>query len=381
MKKKYGMIYLKSTNVHLVKDMGMIPFKLYKNYGYDSTLITFKNGDFTYQNNVVKGLKLEFVKNRFNSYTLDGSLYLLKNSNKYDILQMFHVTLSSVVYSNIYKLLNRKGKLYLKLDCSYKLPERIRGLNKFKMMFLNSFFKKFDIISVEEEQLYDELIGLVPALKKKLFILPNGVDFSFLESMNLKYDYSKKENIILNIARVGAEEKNTSMLLNAFKNIDSELRSKWKLRLVGPIEEGFMDYYNKFISENSELKDQIELVGNIDDRKKLYEEYEKAKIFTLTSNFESFGIAFIEAGAFGDVIVSTNVGIAYEIVKDNNGALVNIGDEEALTKELSNHMQCSDLEEKSNKTYNIIREKFNWDKIIENLNDKFDSIFLREEEK
>lgn len=374
MSKRYGMIYLKSTNVHLVKDMGMIPFKLYEKYGYDSSLITFKNGEYTFQNDVVKGLKLEFVKNRFNSYALDGSIYLLKNSKNYDILQMFHVTLSSFCYAYIYKFLNKEGKLYLKLDCSHLLPERISNLNKIGKVFLKKFFNKFDLITVEQEKIYKDLINQLPYLKDKLKILPNGVDFKLLDSLNISYDYSVKENIILSTARIGAEEKNTMMLLEAFKNIPVEIRKGWKLRLVGPIEDGFLDLYKKFLNENSGVEDSIELVGNVDDREALFNEYKKAKIFSLTSDFESFGISFIEAAALGDIIVSTDVGIAYEIVNKSGGILVKPGDEKALTEGLINYMTCRNLKEISHKTYSEAVNKFDWDNIIDRLNEHLKSI-------
>lgn len=375
MSKRYGMIHLKSTNVHLVKDMGMIPFKLYENYGYDSTLITFKKGEFTFQNDVVKGLKLDFVKNRFNSYAIDGSLYLLKNSKKYDILQMFHVTLSSFCYAYIYKFLNRKGKLYLKLDCSHLLPERISGLNGIGKFFLKKFFYKFDLITIEQKKIYDDLIDKLPYLNGKLKLLSNGVDFKLLNKIDINYDYKEKENIILNVARIGAEEKNTFMLLDAFKNIPENVKKGWKLRLVGPIEDGFLEEYEKFIEENPSLKDYIEIVGNIDDRKKLFEEYKKAKIFSLTSDFESFGIAFIEAAALGNVIVSTDVGIAYEIVRNNNGVLVKSGDVQGLTEGFVKYMTLDSLEEASSESNKIIKEKYNWDIIIETLHGYLEDLF------
>lgn len=375
MNKRYGMIYLKSTNVHLVKDMGMIPYKLHKNFGYSSTLITFKNGDYTYQNNIVKGLKLEFVKNRFNSYAIDGSLYLLKNSRKYDVLQMFHVTLSSVCYSIIYKCLNRHGKLYLKLDCSEKLVERIKKLSKFKKRLLSMFFRKYNLISVEQKKLYNDLIKLIPSLKENLMVLPNGVDFNLLSKLNISYDYKYKENIILNIARVGAEEKNTMMLLNAFKNIPEDISVKWKLRLVGPIEDGFKKVFDKFLEDNERLKKRIDLVGNIDDREGLFNEYKSSKIFSLTSEFESFGIAFIEAAAFGNIIISTDVGIAHEIVKGNNGALVKVNDEKALEIALTEFMKKESLQKESIEMYNITKENFDWDIIIEKLQKQLENLF------
>lgn len=93
----------------------------------------------------------------------------------------------------------------------------------------------------------------------------------------------------------------------------------------------------------------------------------RAKIFSLTSDFESFGISFIEAAAYGDIIVSTDVGIVREIVEPTYGALVSPGDIKALTEELEKYMFKKDLSVESQSVYNLCKEKFNWDKIIKKL--------------
>lgn len=364
---RYFMQYLKTENVNLVKDMGMIPYKLHELYGYDSTVVTFKNGEYDYLNSEVKGLKMEFVKKIFHSYTLDGALYLLKNSKRIDVLQIFHITLSSFFYIYVYKKRNPQGKIYLKLDSSFKLPERLDRLSKFGHKLLKGMLDKVDLITIEEKRLYEPILKRLPYIKDKFKIIPNGVDFNSIENMGLKYDYNIKENIILHAARIGAEEKNTPMLLEAFKNIKNIENNDWKLVLAGPIEEEFKSYLDKYFEDNPQIKEKVLLLGNIASRKDLYDLYSRAKIFTLTSDFESFAIALIEAAAFGDVIVSTDVGIASELVDEDNGALVKCGDTAALTKALEEYIN-SDLQELSEKTYNKCRQSFDWDSIINQLN-------------
>ncbi|SHJ61305.1 Glycosyltransferase involved in cell wall bisynthesis [Clostridium cavendishii DSM 21758] len=366
----YYMQYLKTANVNLVKDMGMIPYKLYENYGYNSTVVTFKNGEYPYLNKEVKGLNIEFVENKFNSYTIDGGLYLLKNSKKIDFLQIFHVTLSSFVYAYIYKHIQKKGKLYLKLDSSHKLVERIDGLNGFAKKILRCFFNKVDYISIEQDQLYFDLLERLPYIKEKFFVLKNGVDFKALQAMKLDYNYDEKKNIILSVARIGTEEKNTMMLMEAFAAIKDIEKTDWELHLVGPIEESFSKEIEDFFTRYKKLQGKVKFLGNIEDRYELYKKYREAKIFSLTSEFESFGIAFIEAAAFGDVIVSTDVGIVRELIKNNNGSVVNIGDTEALTNKLTEYISKESLKEESLNTYKCCLENFNWDKIVKDFYEK-----------
>ncbi|WP_032121729.1 glycosyltransferase family 4 protein [Clostridium amazonitimonense] len=367
---RYGMQYLKTENVHLIKDMGMIPYKLFKRHGFQSSVITYENGEYPYLNKEVRGLNINFAKKFFHSFSLDGAVYLIKHAKEYDIIQIFHTTLSSVIYAYIYKAFNPKGKIYLKLDCSHKLVERIRGLNALSYRFLNKFFSKIDLISVEQEALYPKIKELLPRQQHKIIKVSNGVDYDYIETLNLEYDFSKKENIILNVARIGAEEKNTSMLLEAFANIKDIEKTDWKLVLVGPVEKNFESYISDYFAKYPKIINKVIIKGNIDDRRELYMEYQRSKIFSLTSDFESFGIAFIEAAAFGDVIVATDVGIAKEIVGDNNGRLVPVGDVNTLTKALEESIYNLDLEYISNKTYELTKEKYDWNKIIDYLHEE-----------
>ena len=46
---RYVTLFLKTENVHLLKDVGMIPYYLYKEHGMDCTIATYNNsGDYTY---------------------------------------------------------------------------------------------------------------------------------------------------------------------------------------------------------------------------------------------------------------------------------------------------------------------------------------------
>lgn len=371
---RYFMQYLKTSNVNLIKDMGMIPYLLHKKYGYDSTVVTYKNGEYKYLQDEVKGLKLEFVKKIFNSYSLDGALHLLKHSKNMDIMQIFHVTLSSVVYVYSYKFKNKKGKVYLKLDCSHKLLERIKELGKIQLYFLNKFLDKVDLISIEQEELYYKLKKVLAKHESKIINIPNGIDFEVLKSKGLSYDFSKKENVILNVARIGTDEKNTPMLLEAFANIKNIENLGWKLKLIGTIEEEFKPYIEQYFKKYPELINNVIFLGEILDRNEIFHEYCKAKIFSLTSKFESFGIAFIEAAAMGNVIVSTNVGIAKELISDENGKLVNSGDVDELTKAFEKYINEKNLQKYADKTYNICKGRFDWNVIIEMLNNNITNI-------
>lgn len=361
---KYCVLYPQAENVHLIKDVGMIAYKLHKLFNYDSFIASYENGDYFYLEKEVKGLKMDFIKKSFNNDILDGMNYLRKNAKKIDVLQLFHVTTRSVFYALTYKHYNKNGKIFLKLDCTEALINEINSLKGLKLKLFNLYFNKVDLIGVEQVKLYNELKQILTNFKDKFVCIPNGIDFD--SSSLYKEKHFNKKNIILNVSRIGSPEKGTDILLDAFLRLDEQLRSKWSLILIGPIEEAFKQFTDGLFNKNPKLKQQVIFLGPIYNREKLFQIYCEAKIFCMSSKFESFGIALLEGASFGDIIVSTDVGIASEIVHEDNGSIVEINDADSLAKGLENVMKKSEqeLEALSQKTSDICRQTFDWNKIV-----------------
>ena len=79
---------------------------------------------------------------------------------------------------------------------------------------------------------------------------------------------------------------------------------------------------------NYELGKNIKLLGRKDN---LDEYYNSADAFLLTSNSEGWGLSVIEAAAHGLPIIMTDVGLAGEVIKNNeSGLVIPVGDKEKL---------------------------------------------------
>jgi len=348
-----------------VKDMGMIPYKLHKSYGYNSWIACYKQDEYTYLQDEVKGLKIEFLKKKFNNYILDGCLYLSKNSKKIDILQIFHMTSYSVAYSIVYKFFNRKGKIYLKLDCSEKLIERLDNMNTIERKFIKAYLKRVDIISAEQERLIEPLKERFGEFGNKLIHITNGVDLNWVNDINIE-EKIEKENLFLHVARLGSDEKKTENILKAFKEF-SKINSNWKLLLVGPMEENFKEFYKIFLEENENLTDRIIYKGEIRERKALYNIYKKTKAFILNSEFESFGFVLIEAALFKNMIISTDVGVAEELKIQGNVEIIKYDDIKGINDAMVKVANDKCIEKKGIENREIIEKKYNYDVIIKKL--------------
>lgn len=365
---RYCVLYPKTENVHLIKDVGMIAYKLNKLYGYDAFVATYENGEYPYLQNEVKGLKIDFIEKKKNHFK-DVYSYLKKSAYKIDVLQIFHMTLNSVVYAYIYKMFNKNGIVFLKLDCTKVLVDKIRQMNVIQRQLLNAFLKRVDIIGVEKKEIFEALKNELREHSSKLLNVPNGLDFE-KEEIKARTEFRNKENVILSVGRIGSPEKDSKILMEAFANIDKSKLGNFKLVFVGPIEDEFKNEIEDYFKQHEDLRERVIFKGPIYDRKELYNEYRKAKIFCLTSKFESVGIVLIEAGAMGDVIISTNVGIADEIVNGDNGALIEVGDVSALTDGISNLITSKNLAKASSATEKFCRENYDWDAIVKKLHDK-----------
>jgi glycosyltransferase involved in cell wall biosynthesis len=118
-----------------------------------------------------------------------------------------------------------------------------------------------------------------------------------------------KENIIITVGRIGTEQKNNQMQLEALSGLDLK---DWKFVFIGPIE-------NDFLPHTKNLPSNIIFTGNITDRAEIYNWYKRAKVFCLTSGWESWCLAMVDSLYFGCEIVSTNVGCFEDITNKEFG--------------------------------------------------------------
>src|ERR1700748_3871781 len=192
MSRTFVTIFPICENVHLTKDLGQIPYFLHKKYGYDSAIVCYKNSE--HYNNVegeVKGLKIDFIKNESRlSFLEKGVLkYIYKNAKQIDVLNLYIFSKFTFVYGILYKMLNPKGILYLKLDGYNETfdPQSTiaHSTGKFKNGILKWLEKKFlrsvDLISMENTEGTKLVQQKFPSVADKIMYLPVGVNDIFLE--------------------------------------------------------------------------------------------------------------------------------------------------------------------------------------------------------
>ena len=276
-----------SQNVHLIKDVGLIPYGMQQYGYYDSYIATYDNGGYSHLEDAVKGLKLWYVKKITGSFLIDSVFFLLKNGRKIDVLNLYHSTFHSALFSFFYKVVNPSGRIYLKLD---------GGCTKEETPWYKSFrgytIKKADLITTELQETSEKLSL---SWNKRISLLRNPYHPNDLKEYR---PYNNRKRTIITVGRIGTTQKSTETLLNAFLSIADKIPD-WNLLLVGPVEQSFYQKLEKLFSCYSSLKERIMLYGNVENRDELMNLYDDAKIFVFPSRWESYGIALMEAGLCG----------------------------------------------------------------------------------
>ncbi|MBU3073206.1 glycosyltransferase [Clostridium estertheticum] len=355
-------LFPETENIHLTKDVGMIAYILHKYYGYNSTIACYKNGEYDYLNNEVKGLKIDFIKRYTGKRRIDVIIYLIKNVRKTNILHLFHLSSRSLCCAFIYKLLNPKGQVYLKLDADYRIKEFDFNKRGIKGTIKRWLMKKCKLISIETKNLHKYTNN---NWNLNVEYIPNGFyDYGIRNNVN----YEEKENIICTVGRIGTNQKATEVLLEGFKIAADKIKD-WKLKIIGPIEDEFRSYIDNFYKENPNLKERIIFTGPIYDRKKLENEYRKAKVFCLTSRYESFGLVFLEAMKNGCYIITSNVESSSDITDNKKyGDIFSVDDEVGLAQCFSKTCnQENKIKENCSSIQSYAYERFYWPTICKKI--------------
>lgn len=386
MKKKFVTIFPICENVHLAKDLGQIPYFLYKKYNYDSYIASYKNSEsYDYLETEVKGLKMDFIKNTGTFSFVDKGVlkYIYTNAKNIDVLNLFHFSKQSFAYGLLYKLCNPKGYLFLKIDGYNETfaegTKMVHSKHKLKAWALKAIermcLNRTNLLTIENTE-GERLVKLMyPQYASKVVYFPVGVNDIFLDEYfagKIK-PYSQKENIILTTGRIGLDIKNHEMILKALTKV--ELKD-WKMVFVGQVYPGFKEYFEKLALEFPVLREKVIFTGQINNRVEVYEWYNRSKLFLMTSWKESFSLSVAEAFYFGNYIIGTEGVMSMKDITDNQkyGTILKVNDHEALAEILQKRISNeSEHEELYPHILNHSHNNFTWSKIIGRIDERIRS--------
>lgn len=176
----------------------------------------------------------------------------------------------------------------------------------------------------EDYQSQYNQFGLNPALTARIKIIANGIP---IPAIPMKKE--RHSNLhVLYVGR-GTEEKRVH-LVGQIADRCNKSGIPVKFTLIGDLKNAVPEQYHKFLS----------FKGEVSDSERLNPLYEGSDIIVITSRYEGFPVAIMEAMVFGVVPISTDVGgISEHIVSGVNGYLVRNDSEDEIVIQFMEYIQ------------------------------------------
>ncbi len=374
-------IFPNYKDFHFYKDPGQIPFRFSK-LGYDTSLVCYgKKFGLPETEKFLRVIKIpdKYFYRKFNAGIL---FFLLWNARQIDILNTYHLEWNSLLFSFVYKILNRKGFSYIKLDnCAlsgtYQWEKDYAGDNtghikdrslkrRLKKHIARKYFiKKVDLWSVEDEYSKNLFEAGYDLFKGKLVTVYNGHTADLHDSVEAP-DLKVKEDIIMTAGRLGTFQKATETLLESFKEVAAQ--NQYTLHLAGTVDQTFYAYLDNFRKDNPNLDERVFFHGAL-NRDELIRLYRRSKIFCLPSRFEGMAIVFPEAMYYKNAILTTRyVSLKYLIDKYQIGMMVEKDNPKELSEALLELINNINLRERmGQRAHEISVTLLSWDNIIKTL--------------
>jgi len=264
----------------------------------------------------------------FDTRRLVGEILLRERINLIISQDPFEVGLAAWLAARKHKI-----PLQLQIHADFLSPhfKRESLSNRLRVVLAKFLLSRADGVRVVSERIKKSFVASNFKLKTEPVVLPIFVDTEKIKktppSVDLHRLYPQFNQIILMVTRL-SREKNVSLAISAMKKI-VQIQPRAGLAIAGS---GKQETNLKSLASSNGLKNNVVFLGR-SEPERLISYYKSADIFLLTSNYEGWSLAAIEAMAAGCPVVMTDVGCAGEMVKNNQtGLVVPVGDEEAVVE-------------------------------------------------
>ena len=162
-------------------------------------------------------------------------------------------------------------------------------------------------------------------------VVSNIIDIDYVKTAR---KISKNKIIkITTISRL-VPQKRIDILLRALAKV-CFADFKWELTVVGS---GPLEKELKALNKELGLTDKVHFVGQ-KSHEEICQILAESDFFALASQYETFGVVFVEAMSFGLPVIGTRCGGPEMIINENNGLLVSNDDVEAMADALKYMME------------------------------------------
>ena len=284
-----------------------------KNLGHE--ILAVIKDDAPYTDKVEElGIEVKKVKNTFSYHDIFTSLSIKKILEEFDAdATLSHAGRSIVVTRRAIKKIKHKKIVEIAVNHSMNVKRSI-GADIILSVNQPIFFKTIDS-------------GQSP---DSSFSIPNAISMKNAIETTSKINLAEKEVITIGVMGRLDEAKGFIYAIKALKELEGLSDKKFKLKIAGL---GPQETELRELANTLDLKDKIEFLGWIEDRKEFFTSID---IFCMTSKRETFGLVLLEAMKYRTPIISTDADGPREILTNESDSLiVNLEPEKNIEENLA----------------------------------------------
>jgi GalNAc-alpha-(1->4)-GalNAc-alpha-(1->3)-diNAcBac-PP-undecaprenol alpha-1,4-N-acetyl-D-galactosaminyltransferase len=188
---------------------------------------------------------------------------------------------------------------------------------KIYQFFQKRFFPKADVIVCQSKKVTE---FFKEKHRAKTVVIPNPIAASAIPP---RFE-NKRRHTIVGVGRLDSQ-KNFEMLIRAFASLPESF-SDYTLEIYGG---GYLQEKLQSVINELGLQHKATLMGV---KKNVMHYISDVALYVMSSDYEGFPNALAEAMATGLPVISTNfpTGVAADLIKEQNGIVIPVGDEQAL---------------------------------------------------
>lgn len=216
-----------------------------------------------------------------------------------------------------------------------------------------------DAVTAVSQSLKDDTYAHF-STSREIHVIPNFIEVSdemIRADSSIRSRYAKVDEPLLCHISNFRKVKRVEDVLHVFKLVNEVIPSR--ILFIG---DGPERHKLEELCRSLDLCDRVKFIGKIRDTQEVLE---LADLFILPSETESFGLAALEAMAFGVPVISSNTGGIPEVnVQGVTGFLSNVGDVEDMAKNAIYILEDKDRLEQFRKNAKLRTLDFNIEKIV-----------------
>ena len=269
------------------------------------------------------------------------------------------VALQSVFWSDFRRAFFESGSALQKADKVIRHAAKL--LAPFFPSSRRKMFQTADIIFPNSENEARQIARLFSVPMEKMFVVPNGVDTSFMEARcDLFIEKYHMKDFVLSVGRI-EPRKNQLNLIRAMRGIDADLV------LVGEPVSGYEWYMERC---RKEAGGRVHFIGGLPHESyMLASAYAACKVFVMPGWFETPGLVALEAALAGAKIVATEGGSTREYFRDKV-LYIRPNDPGDIHEKIGRALESG----RSPELRDLVAGSFTWEKAAEKIMEGYEKV-------